>query len=319
MNDIVLMTDHSSGEGSRPLLQSAVELLLGVSPVLIDARRFMDGGGGRVRRDRRDLSLEVSSEDLVVRPSLVVVYEIPPADRRRFTSFQAALARSCVISLGADAQAWRNATEKQRTVRRFLRDRIPQMESIALQRPSPDAAAQAFERLGRDVWARPTVGLCGNDVFHLTSGQQLRAAFEHYAGAGMDWLVTRDARNFDRQGRRHQFRIVVLGDRVLRVCEHVQEDPDAPCNEAKGAVCTVLPLDALPAEMLRLAVRATSSLGLPFGGVDLAVESGGVVFEVNVHPVLDVAQGLETMAIPLVEAHLARSPSLARKSSRLPA
>jgi hypothetical protein len=48
-------------------------------------------------------------------------------------------------------------------------------------------------------------------------------------------------------------------------------------------------------------------LGLPFGGVDLAIENGGVIFEVNVHPVIDVPGGLETVAIPLIQAHL--SPS----------
>ncbi|MDQ2710153.1 MAG: hypothetical protein M3Z25_22145, partial [Actinomycetota bacterium] len=56
-----------------------------------------------------------------------------------------------------------------------------------------------------------------------------------------DWLMSVDADNFTSGGRRHQFRVVVLGDQVLRVCEHVQADPDAPCNEAQGAVSTVLP------------------------------------------------------------------------------
>jgi glutathione synthase/RimK-type ligase-like ATP-grasp enzyme len=177
--------------------------------------------------------------------------------------------------------------------------------SIALKAPSLDTAAKALAQLGGDVWARPSIGFGGNDVFHITNDQQLAAAVAHYAAAGMDWLITRDAQNFNHQGRRHQFRVVVLGERALRLCEHVQEDPDAPCNEAQGAVSTLLPLDALPAEMLRLAVRATQSLALPFGGVDLAVENGGVVFEVNVHPVIDVTQGLETVTIPYVQAHLA--------------
>jgi hypothetical protein len=45
-------------------------------------------------------------------------------------------------------------------------------------------------------------------------------------------------------------------------------------------------------------------LGLPVGGVDLATENGGVVFEVNVHPTLDVPGGLESVAIPFVQVHL---------------
>jgi ribosomal protein S6--L-glutamate ligase len=46
------------------------------------------------------------------------------------------------------------------------------------------------------------------------------------------------------------------------------------------------------------------ALGLPFGGVDLAIANWGVVFEVNVHPVIDVQGGLETLAIPLIQTHL---------------
>ena len=316
MNDIVLMTDHGSEEGSRPLLERAIERLAGVSPIVLDARYFMEGGGGRVTLEGADLTLEAPGAEPVVRPSVVVIYEIPPADRRRLASFQAALAGSSAVSLGADAQAWRNATEKQHMVRQFSRDRIPQMESIALERATLDTAIRAFESLGRGVWARPTIGWGGNDVFHLTSHEHLRGAFAYYAAAGMDWLVTRDAQNFNHQGRRHQFRVVVLGDRVLRVCEHVQAEPDRPCNESRGAVSTLLSPEALPAEMRQLAIRATRSLGLPFGGVDLAVESGGVIFEVNVHPVIDVVQGMETVVLPFVEAHLAiASPKWTRAAS----
>jgi glutathione synthase/RimK-type ligase-like ATP-grasp enzyme len=54
-----------------------------------------------------------------------------------------------------------------------------------------------------------------------------------------------------------------------------------------------------------LAVRATKSLGLPFAGVDLAMENGGVVFEVNVHPMFGSVGGMETVAIPYAAAHLA--------------
>jgi hypothetical protein len=76
----------------------------------------------------------------------------------------------------------------------------------------------------------------GKDVFHLTTREQLDTAVRHYAATGQDWLVSRDADNFTTDARRHQFRVVVLHDRVLRVCEHVQADPEAPCNESQGAV-----------------------------------------------------------------------------------
>ncbi|MGH3669264.1 MAG: hypothetical protein ACRDSH_01315, partial [Pseudonocardiaceae bacterium] len=68
-------------------------------------------------------------------------------------------------------------------------------------------------------------------------------------------------------------------------------------------VSTLIPTEDLPPQYHHLAIAATQSLGLPFGGVDLATENGGVVFEVNVHPMLDVPAGLETVAIPFVQAH----------------
>ena len=315
-SDIVVMTDHSSEEGSARHLIRAVRLLTDSAPTVLDARLFYDGGEGQVRLDGSGLTLDVPSRGLSVRPSVVVIYEIPPTDRPRFVSFLAAVERSGASCLGANVYGWLCATDKQFMVRRFLQDGIAQMESIALNRPSLSAAVDAFERLGGNIWARPIVGCGGNDVFHVTSHIQLRMAVEHYAQAGTRWLVTRDAGNFDQRSRRHQFRVIVLGDRVLRVCEHVQDDADAPCNEARGAVSTTLTPDALPTEMLALAARATRSLGLRFGGVAHAVENGGVVFEVNVHPVIDVPQGFETVAVPLVQAHLAGEPSRSPARSR---
>jgi glutathione synthase/RimK-type ligase-like ATP-grasp enzyme len=304
VDNIVVMTDHSSGEGSRPLLGAAVEVLTGTQPVSIDARHFMTGGNGRATVERETLKLNVPSEDLVVNPEVLVVYEIPPAERRRFETFQRTLLSSGSTCLSGGVDAWRAATDKHQTIVRFLRDGIPHMETIALCCPDPASALDAFKRLGGDVWARPRTGAGGKDVFHVTTIDHLHGACRHYAASGQDWLVSRDAANVDHNGRRHQFRVVVLHDRVLRVCEHAQADPDAPCNESRGAVSTVIPVDDFPLEFSQLAISATRSLGLPFGGVDLAIENGGVVFEVNVHPVLDVPGGLGTMAIPFIQAHL---------------
>lgn len=307
MGEVVVMTDHGSGEGSRPLLEAAVEILTGTRPVSIDARHFMAGANGRATAERGTLRLTVPSEDLVTTPEVLVVYEIPPVERWRFEAFQRTLHSSGATCWGANVDAWRAATDKHHTVARFRREGIPHMETIALCCPDPDAALDAFTRLGRDVWTRPRTGAGGKDVFHVTTINHLHDARRHYAASDQDWLVSRDARNIDHHGRRHQFRVVVLHDRVLRVCEHAQSDPDAPCNESRGAVSTTVPVDDFPPEFAQLAISATRSLGLPFGGVDLAIENGGVVFEVNVHPVIDVPGGLETLAIPLIKAHL--SPS----------
>lgn len=306
-SDIVIMTDHGSGEGSRPLLEAAVEILTGTLPVSIDARHFMTGGYGRAVTERGTLRLIVPSEDLVATPDVLVVYEIPPVERWRFETFQRTLRSSGSTCWGADVDAWRAATDKHQTVARFRRDGIAHMETIPLCCPDRASALDAFTRLGRDVWSRPRTGAGGQDVFHVTTVDQLHDARRHYAASSQDWLVSRDARNVDHHGCRHQFRVVVLHDRVLRVCEHVQADPDAPCNESRGAVSTTVAVDDFPPEFAQLAISATRSLGLPFGGVDLAIENGGVIFEVNVHPVIDVPGGLETVAIPLIQAHI--SPS----------
>jgi hypothetical protein len=63
MGDIVVMTDHGSNEGSRPLLEAAVEILTGTRPVSIDARHFMTGAHGRAIVERGTLTLSVPSED----------------------------------------------------------------------------------------------------------------------------------------------------------------------------------------------------------------------------------------------------------------
>ncbi|MFF1906963.1 RimK family alpha-L-glutamate ligase [Kitasatospora sp. NPDC058218] len=310
------MTDHSSTEGSREILSTAVRALTGRAPVLFDARHFMTGGTGRISGGGTGdpggagggLRLEVPGEGAAVTAEAVIVYEIPPHRRRDFEACQLLLRAHGARSLGTGVDAWRAATEKDLTVERFVRDGVPHMPTIAFSRPSPEAAAEAFDRLGGDVWARPTVGMGGNDVFHLTTGAQLAAAARYYAEAGADWLIARDARNFTAAGRRHQYRVVVLDGRVVRAVEHVQPDPDAPCNESRGAVSTVLAENELPAGLAELAISATKSLDLPLAGVDLAAESGGVVFEVNVHPQFGTVGGLESVAVPYAAAHLASTP-----------
>ncbi|MEU9044291.1 MULTISPECIES: alpha-L-glutamate ligase [unclassified Kitasatospora] len=300
--DLVLLTDHSSTEGSREVLAAAARTLTGREPVHVDARPFMDGGGGRIEADGAD-GFRLVTDGRAVAADAVVVYEIPPHRRRAFEDCQRLLRGHGARSLGTDAEAWRAATEKDSTVASFVRDGVPHMPSVAFSRPSPEVAAEAFEELGGDVWARPCVGMGGDDVFHVTTHAQLAAAARYYAQTGAEWLIARDARNFLPDGRRHQFRVVVLHGRVVRAVEHVQADPDAPCNECRGAVSTLLDDGELPDKLAELAITATASLGLDLAGVDLAAESGGVVFEVNVHPAFG-RRALEQVALPYVAAHL---------------
>ncbi|MEU4582123.1 alpha-L-glutamate ligase [Kitasatospora aureofaciens] len=307
--DLVLLTDHSSTEGTREAMAVAARRLTGREPVQLDARHFMTDGTGSAACTGRieavgDGTVRLEAEGRVVTTDAVVVYEIPPHRRPAFAHCQRLLRASGVRSLGTDVEAWRTATEKDRTVERFTRDGVPHMPTITLSRPTPEAAAEAFARLGGDVWARPCVGMGGNDVFHVTDHAQLAAAARHYADLGQDWLIARDARNFTADGRRHQYRVVVLDGRAVRAVEHVQPDPDAPCNECQGASSTTLEIDELPPGIAELAILATKSLGLPLAGVDLAAESGGVVFEVNVHPAFGRTRGVDQIAAPYVAAHL---------------
>jgi glutathione synthase/RimK-type ligase-like ATP-grasp enzyme len=85
--------------------------------------------------------------------------------------------------------------------------------------------------------------------------------------------------------------------------EHIQPALDTPCNTCQGATPTHLTPEELPARLAELAVAATASVGLPFAGVDLAVENGGVVFEVNVQPAF-VEGELAAVAVPYIQAHL---------------
>jgi glutathione synthase/RimK-type ligase-like ATP-grasp enzyme len=299
---IALITDHSSAEGSRDYLAQAIRSCTGEDAVLIDARNFMAGGNGRVERVPGGVRITAPLNGCSIRSSIVVIYEIPPEARRRFREFQETLRSHGVVSLGADPESWRLATEKGLTVRTFVEHGIPHMETEVLENPSFERALRSFRRLGENVWARPAVGMGGHDVFHIDSAAGLRSAHAYYGDS--DWLMSRDALNFNAEGKRHQYRVVVLDGAVMQVCEHVQDDPDSPCNESQGAVATLLPRTEWPAELCQLAVSATKSVGLRFSGVDLALEAGGVVFEVNVHPAFASWPLAETTLVPYVRAHL---------------
>ncbi|MGW4891418.1 ATP-grasp domain-containing protein [Kitasatospora sp. NPDC004240] len=303
-DSVVLVTDHGEQEGSRAILAEAIRRVTGERPICLDARDFVPSGSGRARLARGRLRLE-AGDAVVSGPAAVLLYEIPPAGRPALEPLQELLAVSGVPCLGTQAAAWRAAGDKELMVKAFTAAGIPQMPSLCLPPDAGDQAAlDAFEELDRDVWTRPVSGMGGRDVFHVTTPSALQEAAACYASAGQRWLLTRDARNFNPAGLRHQYRVVVLRGRVIWVAEHVQPSPDAPCNVAQGATSTPLPPEALPPHLHRVAEAATAAVGLPFAGVDLAAESGGVVFEVNVHPAFGAEGALEGLAIPYVQAHL---------------
>lgn len=302
---IALIADPTSSEGCREYLATAVELLTGAPPVRVDARHFATDGSGRAVRDGDHLRLRVPEEELDFVPDVVVVYEIQPHRRRELAAFQQLLELHHAVTLATGTDAWRTATEKNLTVERFARDGVAQMATVVLSRPGPREAEAAFDRLGGDTWARPVIGTGGNDTFHVTTPDQLKDAAAFYAERETDWLLSRDAGNIMPDGARHQFRVFVLGGRVVHAREHIQPRTDIPCNTCQGATAVHIAPRDLPARLTELAVAATASVGLPFAGVDLAVENGGVVFEVNVHPAfVDGEIELERVAVPYIQAHL---------------
>ncbi|MGC0333829.1 glutathione synthase/RimK-type ligase-like ATP-grasp enzyme [Streptomyces sp. SAI-170] len=300
---IALIADPTSTEGCADVLAQAVDLLTGAPPVRVDSRHLATGGSGRAVPAGDRLRLVVPEQGLDLIPDIVVLYEIPPHRRSALAPFQLDLARHDVVTLAAGPEAWRAATQKDLTVERLRRDGIAHMETLLLSRPAPEEARAALDKLGGDAWARPVVGTGGNDTFHVTDPEALLRAADFYAGRGTDWLLSRDAGNFTATGARHQFRVFVLGGRVVHAREHVQASPDVPCNTCQGAVPTHIAPPDLPSRLTELAVAATASMGLPFAGVDLAIEHGGVVFEVNVQPAF-VDGELHTVAVPYIRAHL---------------
>jgi glutathione synthase/RimK-type ligase-like ATP-grasp enzyme len=300
---IALIADPTSPEGCREYLAQAIELLTDAPPVRIDARHFATGGSGRAVPEGGRLRLRVPEQDLDITPDAVVLYEIPPHRRRPLADFQRLLRCHDVVTLAADPDAWRAATEKNLTVARLARDGVAQMETVVLSRPGLQEAMAAFDRLGGDTWARPVVGTGGDDTFHITTATALDQAIDFYAGRGTDWLLSRDAGNITAEGHRHQFRVFVLGKRIVHAREHIQPAPDIPCNTCRGATPVHIAPEDLPTRLAELAVAATAAVGLPFAGVDLAVENGGVVFEVNVHPAF-VDGELDAVAVPYIRAHL---------------
>lgn len=314
---VALIADPTSPEGCREYLARAVELLTGAPPVRLDSRHFATGGAGRAVPEGGRLRLLVPDDGVDVTPDLVLLYEIQPQHRRELAAFQRLLAASGVAPLVGTPEAWRAATEKDRTLACFARDGVAHMETVVLSRPSRQEAAAAFDTLGRDVWARPVIGTGGNDTFHLTAPEQLERAAAFYAERGTDWLMSRDAGNFTADGRRHQFRVFVLHDRVVHAREHLQPALDTPCNTCQGATPVPIAPADLPPRLAERAVAAAASVGLPFAGVDLAVEHGGVVFEVNVQPAF-VDGELPTVAVPYVRAQL-DALAAPRRGGRAPA
>ena len=147
--------------------------------------------------------MEVASEGFLTTPEVLIMYEIPPADRWRLVAFQRRLSSEEALSFGTEPDAWCNATDKRRTV-------------------------DCFRGAG--------------------------VALGHYAASGQGWLLSRDARNVNKDGRRHQFRVVVLPGRY---CECASTCRLIPTRRATshGVRCP----DSSPPRISRRSTAASQS------------------------------------------------------------
>lgn len=304
--ETILLYDHDSAEGSHRTLSRAIEHLTGVRPKHVDARHFLPGGHGALRIIDGTPRLTLPG-DLTFTPDAILVYEIAPERRPHLAAFLSTLADHSRTADTCDG--WRDATEKDRTIACFARDGVPFPDTIVLRTGDPIVAQRAFRQLGGDVWIRPAVGMGGRGVAHATTSAQVRDAAHGFAGR--TWLVSRDAGNLTAHRARESLRVVVLDGAPLWAVHHLQPDPDAPTNESAGATSTHVPVDALPTATLAVAAAAVRSVGLRFGGVDLA-PTDNLVFEVNVHPLLLPDRHLHPVAIPWAKAHL--TPALSQTS-----
>ena len=278
----------------------------GAPPVRVDSRHFATGGTGRGDPAREPVTPAGPRAAAGLRA------------RRRPALRDPAAPPACPRRLPAAPGEPRRGDPRRRSRRLADRHREePHRRTLPAGRHRPDGDRGAVAALpaGRrptcssasagDTWARPVVGTGGNDTFHVDTPARLERAAAYYEERGTDWLLSRDAGNVTADGLRHQFRVFVLGDRVVHAREHLQPATDTPCNTCQGATAVHLAPPDLPPRLAELAVAATASVGLPFAGVDLAAENGGVVFEVNVQPAfVDGERELHAVAVPYVQAHL---------------
>lgn len=143
---------------------------------------------------------------------------------------------------------------------------------------SPDAALDAFRRLGGDVVVKPLFGSEGRGLVRVADPELALRTFRTLARIGAVLYLQAFLPNPG-----HDLRLFVLDGRILGAIRRHVPDGDWRANVAIGGRAE--PFAPGP-EVERLAVRAAAALGARMAGVDLLPTTSGelVVIEVNAVP-----------------------------------
>jgi RimK family alpha-L-glutamate ligase len=149
---------------------------------------------------------------------------------------------------------------------------LPTVETVVCERAA-DAVA-AVRELG-DVVIKPIFGSMGHGLVRVSDPD---VAFRVAKTLETTRAVFYVQRAIDHGGR--DYRLFVLGGRVLAAIERRAADGDWRSNVARGAAA--VPFDA-PADWQALAVRAAAAIAADYAGVDLLQERDGHVYVLEVN------------------------------------
>jgi RimK family alpha-L-glutamate ligase len=182
---------------------------------------------------------------------------------------------------------------------------LPTVDTVVCERAA-DAMA-AVRELG-DVVIKPIFGSMGHGITRVSDPE---VAFRIVKALETTRAVFYVQRAIDHGGR--DFRLFVIGGRVLAAIERRAAEDDWRSNVARGAAA--LPFDP-PATWQDLAVRAAAAIDADYAGVDLLADREGRVFVLEVNGIpgwegLQRATGVD-VAGAIVDHAVARVRTRAR-------
>jgi RimK family alpha-L-glutamate ligase len=185
---------------------------------------------------------------------------------------------------------------------------LPSVDTVVCERA---ADAMAAVRAFGDAVIKPIFGSMGHGIVRVSDPD---VAFRVVKTLETTRAVFYVQRAIDHGGR--DYRLFVVGGRVLAAIERRAADGDWRSNVARGATAT--PFDA-PAEWRDLAVRAAAAIDADYAGVDLLQDPDGRVYVLEVNGIpgwegLQQATGVD-VAGAIVE-HVAARVKVARGVAR---
>jgi RimK family alpha-L-glutamate ligase len=185
---------------------------------------------------------------------------------------------------------------------------LPTVETVVCERA---ADAMAAVRAFGDAVIKPIFGSMGHGIVRVSDPD---VAFRVVKTLETTRAVFYVQRAIDHGGR--DYRLFVVGGRVLAAIERRAADGDWRSNVARGATAT--PFEA-PAEWQHLAVRAAAAIDADYAGIDLLQDPDGHVYVLEVNGIpgwegLQQATGVD-VAGAIVE-HVAARVKVAGAVSR---